>query len=109
MAGSPPDPSLLARANMRQIVARMITNLRGTYVSRQAYKKAVRTLDLWIDAFPDSADDYKQRALIHLQLEQTRAAKADFERYLELEPQAPDREAIEKQLASLRRRLVGLN
>ena len=109
MAGSAPDPSLLARANLRQILARMVNNLRGIYISRQAYKKALRTLDLWLEAFPDSADDFKQRALIHFQLDQMRAARVDFERYLELEPKAADREEIEKQLAALRRWLVGMN
>jgi regulator of sirC expression with transglutaminase-like and TPR domain len=42
-------------------------------------------------------------------MEQIRAAKADFERYLDLAPEAPDREAVEKQLLSLKRWLAGMN
>jgi regulator of sirC expression with transglutaminase-like and TPR domain len=44
-----------------------------------------------------------------LQLEQTRAAKADLERYLDLAPEAPDRAAVEEQIASLTRWTVGMN
>jgi regulator of sirC expression with transglutaminase-like and TPR domain len=109
LAGVAPDPALLARAGKSQIVARMINNLRGIYFSRGAHRKSVQILNLLLEAYPESAELYKQRGVAHLQLEQTRAAKADFERYLELAPAAPDREAVEKQLASLARWLISMN
>jgi len=58
---------------------------------------------------PDSAEEYKRRGITYVQVEQTRAAKADFERYLELAPDAPDRAQVEKQLTALKRWLVGMN
>ena len=103
------NPAALARVNTRQIVARMINNLRGIYFARGAHRKTLQILNLLIDADPDSAEEYKQRGITYVQVEQTRAAKADFERYLELAPDAPDRPQVEKQLTALKRWLVGMN
>ncbi len=109
LAGAQPDPALLARTGKRRIVARMLNNLRGIYFARGAHRKSLEILNLLLEAYPNAAGEYKQRAATHLQLEQTRAAKADFERYLELAPHAPDRADVEKQVASLTRWLVGMN
>lgn len=109
LAGAPPDPALLAPVDKRQIIARMINNLSGIYFSRGAHRKTLQILNLLLEANPFSAEEYKQRGMTHLQMEQTRAAKADFERYLELAPKAPDRAEVEKQLIALRRWLVGMN
>jgi regulator of sirC expression with transglutaminase-like and TPR domain len=109
LAGTSENPAVLAHVNNRQILARMINNLRGIYFSRGAHRKGLQILDLLLEADPDSAEVVKQRAIAHLQMEQTRAAKADFERYLELAPTAPDRAQVEQQLTALKRWLVGMN
>lgn len=109
LAQTAADPALLARVDKRQILARMINNLRGIYFSREARRKLLQILNLLLEANPDSAEEIKQRGITFLQMEQTRAAKADFERYLELAPDAPDRAAVEQQVASLTRWLVGMN
>jgi regulator of sirC expression with transglutaminase-like and TPR domain len=109
MVGPEAHPSMLARVDTRQIIARMINNLRGVYFSRQAHRKSVQILNLLLEANPYAAEEYKQRGVAYLQMEQTRAAKEDFERYLELAPDAPDRADIEKHLTSLKRWLVGMN
>ncbi|MGH9656896.1 MAG: SirB1 family protein, partial [Bryobacteraceae bacterium] len=69
-----PLPGSLAPVDNRQIVARMINNLRGIYFSRRAYRKALSVLNLLLEADPSSAGEYKQRALLHIQMEQMRAA-----------------------------------
>ena len=109
LAGVEANPALLARVDKRQIVGRMINNLRGVYFSRGAHRKTLQILNLLLEANPRATEEYKQRAVTHLQMEQTRAAKADFERYLELAPHAPDHAEVEKQLLSLKRWLVGMN
>jgi regulator of sirC expression with transglutaminase-like and TPR domain len=103
------NPSVLARVNNRQIVARMINNLRGIYFSREAHRKSLQILDILLAANPNSAEEYKQRGITHMQLEQNKAARADLERYLELAPEAPDRAAVEKQVALLTRWMAGMN
>ena len=52
----------------RQIVMRMINNLRGIYFSQRSFEKAQDILNLLIEANPDSAEEYKQRGLVRLQM-----------------------------------------
>ena len=58
---------------------------------------------------PDYAEEYRQRGLVHLRQVNHRAAKADFETYLRLEPNTPEREQIEQQLVLIERWKAGLN
>jgi regulator of sirC expression with transglutaminase-like and TPR domain len=109
LVGSAANPAMLARVSKRQILARMINNLRGIYFSREAHRKSLQVLNLLLEAYPNAAEEYKQRGITHLKLEQTKAAKADLQRYLELAPDAPDRAAVEEHLASLTRWMVGMN
>jgi len=103
------DERLLLPVNKRQIVMRMVNNLRGVYLFRRAYSKALETLDLMLTANPESAEDYKQRGIVHFQMKNARAARADLETYLRLAPDAEDRPAVEKHLRSVRAYLAGLN
>jgi regulator of sirC expression with transglutaminase-like and TPR domain len=68
LAGAAPDPTLLAPVDKRQIIARMINNLRGIYFSRGAHRKTLQILNLLLEANPYSAEEYKQRGMTHLQL-----------------------------------------
>jgi regulator of sirC expression with transglutaminase-like and TPR domain len=100
---------MLAPAGKRQIVTRMLHNLRGVYSFRRAYGKALQTLNLLIAADPNDAEEYKQRGIVHLQMRNTAAARGDLESYLRLAPEATDRAEIEKRLRSLRSYQAGLN
>jgi regulator of sirC expression with transglutaminase-like and TPR domain len=97
------------RAGTREIIGRMINNLRGVYYSRGSYRKLIQLLDLVIEADPRAGEEFKLRGAAHLRLDNPRAAKADFERYLALEPEAGDREEIERRTAALRKWLIGMN
>src|SRR5690349_9591355 len=80
----PDDPKLLARSGKQQIIHRMINNLRAVYFFRRAHSKALKVLDLLLAAHPDSADEYKQRSVVHLEMKNYAAARSDLERYLAL-------------------------
>lgn len=95
------DPNDLIPSDKRSIAMRMINNLRYIYFERQDSERAIRILDLIISADPNAADEYKQRAVAHLQLQQFQRSLDDFKRYLELNPEAPDRESIEDHLRNL--------
>src|SRR5579859_4800477 len=49
LAGSAVNPAMLARVDNRQILARMINNLRGIYFSREAHRKTLQVLDLLLE------------------------------------------------------------
>ncbi len=103
------DPRLLAPVGQREILIRMLRNLRGVYIGRLAYHKALQVLDLLLTAEPHSAEDYKQRGIIQMRLRNAAAARGDFENYLRLAPEAGDRGEVEKRLQSLRSYQAGLN
>ena len=103
------DPRMLAPATEREIAMRMLRNLRAVYMHRQAYGKALQTLNLLVAADPQAAEEYKLRGRLHLQMGSPAAARSDLEMYLRLAPEAEDRGEVERQLRSLRSYQAGLN
>ncbi|MDP9053619.1 MAG: transglutaminase-like domain-containing protein [Acidobacteriota bacterium] len=95
------DQGMLDPVDRRHIAMRMINNLRGAYFARKETAKALRVLDLLIEAAPTSPDEHKQRAVALLQEHRMNEALEAFRRYLELSPEAPDREGIEEQIHNI--------
>jgi regulator of sirC expression with transglutaminase-like and TPR domain len=92
---------MLLPVDRRHIAMRMINNLRGVYVARRETAKILRILDWLIEAAPDGADEHKQRAVALLHQHRMQDALKSFHRYLELSPEAPDRERIEEQIRNI--------
>ena len=95
------DPALLQPVSRRSIMMRMVNNLRHIYFSGPEPEKALRVLDLLIAADPNSADEHKQRGVALLQLRRMRDSLASFRRYLELSPEASDKEQITEQIRNV--------
>lgn len=95
------DHGMLDPVDRRYIAMRVINNLRSIYFGRREPAKALRILDMLIAASPESADEHKQRAVALLQQHRMRDALGAFQRYLELSPDAPDREGVEEQIRNL--------
>ncbi len=96
-----PDPTVLEPVDTRYIVMRMINNLRGVYFSRREPAKALQILDILLAANPKAAEEHKQRGVALLQMSRLIEAMESFQKYLELFPNAPDRERIEEQVKSI--------
>lgn len=103
------NPAVLSPVNKRQILVRMLSNLKAIYLRGQAFEKAREVLDLLIAAMPEYPEEYRHRGLVHLRQMNHRAAKTDLETYLRLEPDSPEREQVEKQLLLIERWKAGLN
>ncbi len=103
------NPAVLAPVTKRQILVRMLSNLKAIYLRGEAFDKARQVLDLLIEAMPEYAEEYRHRGIVHLRQMNHRAAKEDFETYLRLEPNAPEREQVQKQLVLIERWKAGLN
>jgi regulator of sirC expression with transglutaminase-like and TPR domain len=102
-------PSLLQPVSPRQILLRMLNNLRAIYFQRRAYHKALAVLDLLIIATPGSPEEYRQRGVLRGEVEQFGGARQDFETYLRLAPDSEDRAEVERQLVRLQSRQASLN
>ena len=95
------DPLLLQRVTPKQIAMRMLQNLHGVYLRTRDFKQAIATLDLLLLGAPETGPWYKRRGLLSLEMKRYHAARRDLLKYLELEPEATDREAIHKQLQAI--------
>ena len=103
------NPAVLAPVTKRQMLVRMLSNLKAIYMRGEAFDKARQVLDLLIQAMPEYAEEYRHRGLVHLRQLNHRAAKSDLETYLRLQPDSPEREQVEKQLVLIERWKAGLN
>jgi regulator of sirC expression with transglutaminase-like and TPR domain len=103
------NPAVLSPVSTRQILVRMLSNLKAIYLRGENFDKARQVLTLLIEAMPDYADEYRQRGIVQMRLGNHRAAKEDLDTYLRLEPNAPEREQVKKQLVLIERWKAGMN
>jgi len=93
----------------RQLLARMLSNLKAAYFKREEWEKALGILDRVLVLDPDSPGEARDRGLVFARLGKFRAAIALWERYLRREPAAPDADSIRGHLRQLRQALASLN
>jgi len=96
----------LAPVSKKQILTRMLTNLKVIYAKADDMVKTLGTLDRLLILDPASTDDIRDRGVIYTRLECYGQAKEDLERYLQLAPDADDAAAIREQLVDLAKRVV---
>jgi len=93
---------MLAPATPRQILARMLANLKLIHFRAQEFDRALACSERILLAQPDHASELRDRAVLYLQLECFDAARNDLERFLELAPNDSSAEVVRQQLAELR-------
>lgn len=103
------EPRFLAALTTRQILARMLTNLKLIYVKSQDYARALGVVERLLILEPQAASEIRDRGLLSCQLKRTPQAMADLEQYLRLVPAAEDAEVIRQHLRSLRQRVASQN
>jgi regulator of sirC expression with transglutaminase-like and TPR domain len=102
----PFDTRLLRPSTSRQILVRMLNNLRGVYLHRGEQLRVIGVLDRVLLLDPDDVGARRDRGLLSLRWGDPERGIEDLERYLVLEPEAPDHEAIENVIAEARQRRV---
>ena len=96
------DPRLLQPAKAREILLRMLQNLRGLYQQRDDIPRALSAVDRILLLAPEDARALRERAQLYEKLGGSAAAAADLEKVLQLEPGAPDAGALRAQVLRLR-------
>jgi regulator of sirC expression with transglutaminase-like and TPR domain len=102
-------PEFLHPINRRQILMRMLNNLKAVYLSTRNFRKALPIADLILVIFPRSPEDVKQRALLRYSMGLHGLAAEDLNEYLRISPDASDAEEIRQMALSIRRMLVLMN
>ena len=93
---------LIQPASHRDILARLIRNLKKIYFDEDDFELAIETINLLLLINPDSAEEYRDRGLIYQQLEAFRASLADLTHYLELAPNASDAQLVRNMIGELK-------
>jgi regulator of sirC expression with transglutaminase-like and TPR domain len=88
------DPRLLKVAGPRHILIRMLNNLRRVYLHRGEFLRTIAALDRVLLLDPDDVGARRDRGLLSLRWGDPAGGIGDLERYLVLEPEAPDFAAI---------------
>jgi regulator of sirC expression with transglutaminase-like and TPR domain len=99
-------PEFFKPASKRDILKRMLGNLKAIYLKSNDLVKLLAVLDRAIILEPAGAEEIRDRGTVYLRLECYPQARADFETYLCLAPQADDAAAVREQLVSLAQRVT---
>jgi len=102
-------PEFLHPVSRRQILTRMLNNLKTVYLSMRNFRKALAIADLILVIYPRSAEDVKQRALLRYSMNLHRLAAEDLDEYLKVSPHASDAEDVKQMSLSIRRMLALMN
>ncbi|KMY85221.1 Protein sirB1 [Candidatus Paraburkholderia calva] len=95
---------LLQPATKREIVVRMLRNLKGIYLQTQRWQRLLAVQQRLVIALPGSIEEVRDRGFAYARLDYLRSALEDLERYIEVRPDAEDATAVETELHELRQR-----
>lgn len=103
------EPRWLEAATSRQILGRMLHNLKRIYAEAGDDVRALWVVDRLLLLAPDDMAERRDRGLVSARLGGTRAAIADLKAYLAASPSAADAGEVAEVLKQLRRRHTFLN
>lgn len=103
------QPEFLNTVRKRQILTRMLNNLKNIFITRRNFRKALTMTDLILAIYPRSPEDVKQRAVLRYNLGILKPAADDLDEYLKMSPEASDVDDIRQMSLSIRRILATLN
>ena len=95
------DRRYLAPIGNREFIARMVRNLKGAYLDRQDYTRALRMIDWLLAAQPEAAHERRDRGIVSYQLGKYAQALDDLRAYLASPSPVGDAEAIRGLIARI--------
>jgi regulator of sirC expression with transglutaminase-like and TPR domain len=102
-------PEFLMPVSKRQILKRILNNLKTIYLHRQDLGGCLSVIERLVILEPDSAQEIRDRGIIYLKLGEYPQALEDLEAYLHLSYDAEDADVIRTHVASLRKRVMQLH
>jgi regulator of sirC expression with transglutaminase-like and TPR domain len=96
-----PLEQFLEPAGKRQILARLLRNLKGIYRETGQPQRQLEILNRMLVVAPEARGELRERGLLYQRLECYRAALKDLQDYSALEPDAPDIDEVRARLVEL--------
>jgi regulator of sirC expression with transglutaminase-like and TPR domain len=100
---------LLVSASNKEIIVRLLRNLKAIYLRGHNLDKALPIMNWIIATLPEQTPELRDRGMLYQELECARAALADFEEYLKRSPSCEDADDIRRRIIELRREAARLN
>lgn len=104
-----PLDQFIEAASNRQILARVLRNLKAIYRETDKPERMLEVLNRMLLVAPDSTADLRERGIVYQRLECFRAALKDLSDYVEREPEAPDMDDVRTRLVEVSARCARLN
>ena len=104
-----PLEQFLEPASNRQILARVLRNLKGVYRETDKPERLLEVLNRMIIVAPDAPGELRDRGMVYRRLECWRPALKDLTDYLEREPDASDIDEVRAKMMELSARCARLN
>jgi regulator of sirC expression with transglutaminase-like and TPR domain len=104
-----PLEQFLEPAGKRQILARLLRNLKGIYREADKPERLLEVLNRMLLVAPEAHGELRERGLVYQRLECYRAALKDLSDYSSLEPDAPDIEDVRAKVLELSALCARLN
>ena len=105
----PMHPRFLQAVTNKEILARMLRNLRQIHFRTEEYEKAVKTAERITWLAPQSAQDYRDLGYLYYQVNAYAKSLASFNTYLRLSDDPPDQEEISRNIRVLTQQIAKLN
>jgi regulator of sirC expression with transglutaminase-like and TPR domain len=108
------SPDMLKPCTPRQLLARMLNNLKRTYVELRSFPQARAAADLILAVDPTLLSELRDRGLLAYHMDDYQSALRDLEDFVRLhawtdEENREEREEIWNHVKNLRRRVAALN
>jgi len=103
------EPKMLGPCKRKDMLERLLRNLKAIYLRDQDTDRALRVVDLIVRLQPGSAEDLRDRGVLYASLDCYGLAACDLESYLALAPGAKDAEDLAARVALLRLKASRLN
>ncbi len=103
------EPKMLEPCRHRDMLERILRNLKAVYIRDEDVRRALRVVDLLVRIQPGNAEDLRDRGILYADLDCYGLAARDLESYLTLAPRAPDVEELKARVAELQRKAARLN
>ena len=105
----PMQPQFLQAVTNKEILARMLRNLKQIHFRQEEYEKAVKAGEriTWLD--PQAAQDYRDLGYLYYQIDAYAKSLSAFNTYLRLSDEPPDQEEIARNIRVLTQQIANLN
>jgi regulator of sirC expression with transglutaminase-like and TPR domain len=102
-------PGLLEPMTKKQILRRMLNNLKSIYLHANFWLKALSIIERLLILEPGSVNDLRDRGAVFLKLECFGQALADFETFLRISPDSEDALAVKEQVVNLTKQVTQIH